>query len=131
MISRCSNPSNPSYDNYGGRGITVCKRWLDSFETFFEDVGRAPSKAHSLGRIENSLGYEPRNVAWQTQSQQCNNMRTNRMIEYRGETCTLMQWVGRLRLRYGLVQQRLDRGWTPERAFTEAPKRTGSNRREE
>jgi hypothetical protein len=76
MKDRCSNPNNIRWDYYGGRGIKVCKRWRQSFEAFFADVGPAPSPAHSLDRYPDMNGnYEPNNVRWATASQQAHNRR--------------------------------------------------------
>ncbi len=75
-IYRCHNPSYPGYPRYGGRGITVCKEFRESFEAFFEEVGPCPSPRHSLDRIDNARGYEPGNVRWATSSEQMQNRRT-------------------------------------------------------
>ena len=75
MRQRCNNPNNSSYANYGGRGVAVCKEWDESFEAFLEDVGPRPSKNHSLGRLNNDLGYCPENVVWQTDAEQRANQR--------------------------------------------------------
>jgi len=70
MKQRCLNPNHDSYPRYGGWGITVCEQWLNSYETFLEDMGRKPSPAHSIDRIENSGNYEPGNCRWATGSEQ-------------------------------------------------------------
>jgi hypothetical protein len=62
-----------AYDRYGGRGISVCQRWDESFDAFFEDVGPAPSPSHSLGRLDNDGPYAPGNIAWQLPVEQANN----------------------------------------------------------
>lgn len=63
------------YEHYGGRGITVCERWRESYPAFLADVGRKPSPQHSLDRIDNDGHYEPGNVRWATAKQQANNRR--------------------------------------------------------
>jgi hypothetical protein len=78
MISRCYNPNQGAYKNYGGRGIRVCQRWLDSFETFLEDMGPRPSPYHTLERVDNSGHYEPGNCRWATRADQARNRRDNR-----------------------------------------------------
>lgn len=93
LKSRCTNPNNPRYADYGGRGITVCQRWMDSFEAFIEDVGERPSTEHSIDRIDNDKGYEVTNVRWATKQEQANNRRTNVEVTYNGETKTLAAWA--------------------------------------
>jgi hypothetical protein len=75
MKSRCYNRSNPNYKNYGGRGITVCDRWLDSVETFVLDMGQRPTPKHSIDRKDNDKGYTPDNCRWATWTIQANNRR--------------------------------------------------------
>lgn len=76
--SRCFDPKNKSYERYGGRGITMCKEWNDSFELFFAHVGKKPSPQHSIDRINNEGNYEPGNVRWATALEQNNNRRKRR-----------------------------------------------------
>ncbi len=79
MIDRCANPRNPTFRHYGGRGIIVCKRWAESFDSFLSDMGRRPSSQHSIGRIDNDGNYELSNCRWETRSQQAHNMRSNKL----------------------------------------------------
>jgi hypothetical protein len=74
MKARCFNPRHQAYENYGGRGITVCEKYLP-FEGWFPDVGLAPSPDHSLDRIDNDGNYAPGNVHWATRSEQTRNRR--------------------------------------------------------
>lgn len=120
MKSRCTNPRNKDFRHYGGRGITVCARWLDSFENFLSDMGRRPSPKHTLERRENNFGYSLRNCRWALRVEQARNSRHNRRVTFRGETKLLADWDRRIKLPAGTVQRRLSRGWTTARALSPA-----------
>jgi hypothetical protein len=118
---RCTNPNNKSYPDYGGRGITVCQSWLDSFEQFLHDVGYAPKLQDvSIGRIDNSGNYEPGNVRWEQRAEQSLNTRRNVRIEFNGETKTLKEWSVLYKLDPETLRMRLKAGWTVHDALTKA-----------
>lgn len=75
IIARCTNPKNPMYKHYGGRGITVCDRWRNQPGTFVEDMGYRPSDKHSIERIDVNGNYEPSNCKWATATEQSRNQR--------------------------------------------------------
>jgi len=72
MRRRCGDTTNKSYSNYGGRGINVCSRW-NVFSKFLEDMGRRPSKKHSINRVDNNGNYEPQNCEWADAKNQSRN----------------------------------------------------------
>ncbi len=101
MIARCTKKNAVQYKYYGGRGITVCDRWL-SFENFLTDMGVRP-EGTSLDRIDNDGNYEPDNCRWATQTEQCNN--TRRSVIYEGKT--IKEWATILGISYAAVSWRL------------------------
>lgn len=73
MKIRCYNKNHNRFEHYGGKGIKVCDRWLNSFENFLADMGNAPSSEYSIDRINNDGDYDPNNCRWATASEQINN----------------------------------------------------------
>lgn len=120
MKVRCSNPNFKDWHLYGGRGISVCARWLDSFAAFYGDVGPRPSAAHSLDRHPNGDGnYEPGNVRWATRKQQARNWtHRNRLFTSRGESLTLSEWAERLGIARESLRDRINGGWNIDRAVS-------------
>lgn len=115
MKGRCYNENNEKYPNYGGRGIIVCERWLNSYDTFLSDMGRSPSNKLSLDRINTNGNYELGNCRWATSETQMNNMTTNRHITYKGETLNIGQWERRFNLTHGRFRKQRFKGWDGEK----------------
>lgn len=115
MKSRCLNPSDQNYHNYGGRGITVCTRWM-AFENFLEDMGVPPSGL-SLERVDNDLGYDAANCIWATRKQQANNRRTSVYLEAGGLRMTKTEWALHLGITFHSLTLRI-RKWGLPLALT-------------
>lgn len=114
--SRCTNPRATGFKDYGGKGVSVCDRWL-VFGNFLADMGECPSDKHSLDRIDNAKGYEPENCRWLLRSLQNRNRTTNRIIVANGVTATMAEWAEKTGLTPEAIRTRLNRGWTGERAI--------------
>ena len=124
MRGRCYRKSREDYPEYGGRGIEVCEEWRASFATFKEwAISSGYRENLTLDRKDPNGNYDPTNCRWATLKQQANNTRTNRLITYNGETHTLSQWADLKGISYDTLRNRLNRGWTVERALSTSPRR--------
>jgi hypothetical protein len=124
MKQRCLNDSYNQFSDYGGRGVQICERWINSFENFLEDMGSRPVGT-TLDRWPNKNGsYEPDNCRWATKAQQQSNMRNNIVISIEEITTTMTDWCRMLAVSPKAVGKRLKRGYSPYEALT-APSRRG------
>lgn len=113
---RCLNKNHSDYINYGGRGITICNEWIDSFETFIKDMGNCPI-GFSIDRIDNSKGYSKENCRWANNYMQSRNKRNNRYYELNGKIQVLQDWANDLGISFSTICERLEK-WDLEKALT-------------
>jgi hypothetical protein len=118
MKGRCYNPLNAKFSRYGERGITVCARWLNSFENFLSDMGPRPTKAHSLNRKNNDGDYSPSNCEWATAVEQANNKSTTFFLDCKGLRLPLSVWARIVGKKRGTIKRRLLLGLSPEEALS-------------
>lgn len=125
MLRRCFDKKNIAYKDYGGRGISVCERWLGSngFDNFYLDMGIKPSKEYSLDRIDNNKGYAPENCRWTTQKHQIRNTRVIKKLIIDGVEKSLAEWAEIKNIDYELVRTRVKRGWNYLDALTISKKK--------
>lgn len=121
---RCCDQNSESWNNYGGRGIKICDRWM-SFDNFIKDMGMRPSPKHSINRKDNNGDYTPCNCEWAVAKVQQRNKRTNRLITYKGVTRCIAEWAEVTGLHKVTIKLRLDRGWSTQRTLTTPSMRSG------
>lgn len=117
MRARCNRKTNKAYKYYGGRGITVCNRWQNSFENFLSDMGPRPNPKLTLERKNNNLGYAPENCIWDTRKNQAFNRRGAVVLTAQGRSMTATAWAEELGIDRGLIYGRLKSGWSHEKAL--------------
>lgn len=125
MRARCLCPTNHAYGSYGGRGISICARWLggNGFINFLTDMGPRPSANHSLDRWpDNNGNYEPDNCRWATKVEQARNRRSNRLVKVGDRLVPLAEACESLGLDFEFINSRLQSNFTFERALSQ-PKR--------
>lgn len=117
MKARCYNPSYRGYENYGGRGIKVCDRWLNSFENFLADMGERP-EGLSLDRDKVDLDYTPENCQWRDWPSQMNNQRKTVRITLGEKTMSLAQWARETGVNARTIRRRMNAGMTAAEALS-------------
>lgn len=126
MKARCFNSSDQAYEHYGGRGITVCERWANSYELFVKDMGKRP-RGMSIERINVDGNYEPQNCIWATPKQQARNRRCTIKVIYQGEKMSLIQAAEQSGIPYQVLRERKQRlKWPDDRLFSSYTKRKRS-----
>lgn len=130
MKWRCSCNTEPTFHTYKGKGITVCDEW-QNFSTFAQWANEnGYEDSLTIDRINVNLGYCPENCRWATYKEQANNKSVNREFSYMGETHTVSEWCEILNINYTTLMQRLNRGWSIERAVTQPIRKSGKQRNE-
>lgn len=119
MIQRCYMANCKQYFRYGGRGIRVCREWLEDKTSFYKwAIEQGYREGLTLDRIDNDKGYSPENCRWVDYKVQGNNTRRNHLITYKGQTKTMKQWSEELGINYSTLRNRLNRsGMTAEEAL--------------
>lgn len=97
--SRCTNPNDPKWGMYGGRGIAMCDRWVVSFSNFLADMGEAP-EGMTIDRIDNDLGYNPDNCRWASMADQAKNKQQTVWVEYQGDRMCLKDYAEAIDMNY-------------------------------
>ena len=119
IIQRCCNSRKRyEWEKYGGRGISVCDEWKNSFENFQKwALSNGYNEHLSIDRIDVNRGYFPENCRWATVYEQSNNKRTSKYISFRGETGTIREFADKYGLAYSCLYARLEHGWSIENAL--------------
>lgn len=118
MKDRCYNKNNKTFEYYGGKGITVCDRWINNPQAFFDDMGKKPSKNHTIDRIDCNGNYSKENCRWATKSEQSRNRTDSKMLTIDGITKHLADWADYYNIQYKQVYKRVWRGMNPIQALT-------------
>ena len=120
MKQRCLNKNNPSYNNYGGRGITICDEWLNNFSEFRKwSIENGYEKGLNIDREDNDKGYSPDNCRFITYIENQNNKRTNTYLEFNNEINTIANWARKLNMNPRTLVTRLDTlNWSIEKTLT-------------
>ena len=119
MKSRCYNPKATNFKYYGGRGITVCDEWKNSFQAFYDwAIENGYADNLTLDRRDNDDIYKPSNCRWADKYTQNNNTCKNHYITHNGETKTAAMWAREYGLSRHILNKRIRRGWDFDRATT-------------
>jgi hypothetical protein len=121
MKTRCLNSNNHAYNDYGGRGISVCPEWRESFETFYKYMGPRPSPAHTLERNNVNGNYEPGNCRWATRTEQARNKRNTHFVDFNGKRMSLSEVAEITGIGHSTLWDRKNRGMSSDCIISKAP----------
>jgi len=116
IIQRCLNPKCVKYPLYGGRGVKMAPVWRNSFTRFLKDVGKRPSKKHSLGRLDPRMGYCSGNVQWMDRKELARHTTRNRIVRYEDKDYVLAELAEKMGIDRKRLQDRLVSGFHPKEA---------------
>lgn len=129
MKTRCTNPNYDKYKWYGGKGISVCDEWMNSYDAFEEwALSHRYADDLTLDRIDPNGNYCPENCRWVSRKEQANNRSSNHLLTFNGKTLTIQQWADETGLSHGCISQRINAGWPVERILTEQQHDTHTDR---
>jgi len=125
MKQRCYYVDHKHYKDYGGRGICVCCDWRENFKSFYNwALNNGYKEGLTIDRIDYNGNYEPSNCRWITIIEQSRNKRSNRLLEYKGEVKSLIEWCEILGLKYSTIRARLNKyHWSVEKSFNKPIKK--------
>ena len=119
IITRCYDQNAENYERYGGRGVTVCDRWRESFVNFLSDMGNIPFPGAQIERKDNNGPYSPDNCVWSTRKRQARNRRTTRMLTHNNKTQCMADWADELGIPMRTIARRINGdGWSIEKALS-------------
>jgi hypothetical protein len=118
MKARCYSPNNLKFKNYGGRGITICPEWLNSFAQFISDMGRRPSEKHSIDRIDVNGNYEPDNCKWSTPIEQGRNKRNTHYLDTEWGLISIAEASEKSGVKIGTIHRRIKYGFSGNDLFS-------------
>lgn len=124
MKARCYDEKHENFARYGGRGITVCDRWLESFHNFFDDMGYKPTPKHTIERDNTNGNYEPSNCRWATNLEQQNNKSTTKIVSFQGSNIPLANLCREQNALYSRVRWRIKGGMSVDEALNTPNMRT-------
>lgn len=116
MIRRCTKPDSDNYPQYGGKGITVCERWMD-FKMFIADMGERPSSQFTIDRKDSNGNYCPENCQWSDKTTQTRNRSCAKRLTFEGVTLPVIEWANSKSIPLSVIYQRMARGWDDEKVL--------------
>ena len=118
MLFRCYNKNSSDYANYGGRGISVCNEWKDSFENFYNwAMSNGYAEGLTIDRINNNGNYDSSNCRWVSMKLQSRNTRTNHLYTYKGETKTIAEWAEITGIGHDTLTYRIKHNYPEDKIF--------------